>query len=208
MVDAVDECLFECLVDFCSMSAGSISLVFWRIVLPFVVNSLSSAYSNFSSFDASSPSAPWIGRTGSSCTPPSSVSFRSVPFNWLATTSTSAFSLYHPSRCSGVAPPGFPVVPQDHSSSPDQCTDLTACPLAPCTCCSALTSISQTPTATGTVGASRLATATIAPFFAFCGNGGPFCKPGVIRSAPPWIFSTTKPGVCSRGTMPGLCHKV
>lgn len=60
----------------------------------------------------------------------------------------------------------------------------------------------------GTVGASRLAIATTAPLIAFLGKGGPLCRPGVMRSAPACIFSTTTRGVYSSGTMRGLCHNV
>jgi hypothetical protein len=60
----------------------------------------------------------------------------------------------------------------------------------------------------GTVGASKLAMATTAPFVAFFGKGGPRCSPGVIKSAPACIFSTTTRGVYRSGTMRGLCQSV
>lgn len=91
--------------------------------------------------------------------------------------------------------PGLPVVSQDHISSPAQWKVATAWPFIPCTLPNELTSISHVPTAIGTVGASRLAMATMAPFVALCGNGGPRWSPGVIRSAPACIFSTTTSGV-------------
>jgi len=113
-----------------------------------------------------------------------------------------------PGRMSGGSVPGLLVELQDHSSSPAQWNVETAWPFIPCTFPSELTSISHVPTAIGTVGASRLATATTAPLIALLGNGGPRCRPGVIRSAPACIFSTTTSGVYRRGTIRGLCHSV
>lgn len=191
------EGVLECVVDLCSQSVIAVNLIEERYS-PLVVNSLSSTTSIKSLLPgASSPSTPcacsafdrWVG-SASSETPPSLSSISTAAVRSARLASSSSCSSQASIRAGGPRPGLLPVL-QDHNSSPAQWKVSTACPFIPCVLPSELTSITHVPTAIGTVGASRLAMATMAPLVAFLGNGGPRCRPGVMRSAPPWSFSTT-----------------
>ncbi len=176
---------------------------------PFVVYSLFSSSVGSSASSASSAYA--VASPSSNLTPPVSSSNPSI-FILLtprATSSAASFSSgSQPSILSGMALSDRPSVLHSHNSSPIQVIPRTALPFSPRTFCSLPTSISQTPTNTGTLGFSSLATATIAFLVADAGNGGPRVSPGIIRSAPPRSFPTTFAGVCSNGTRRGFRQRV